>query len=67
MSVIFIVMAGMSTLLDTANSRLRTLRTEDRGSVTVEQVILTGVVLLAAIAVGGAITLAVKNRVGAIN
>ncbi len=67
MSFVYVVIAGISTLLDTANSRLSDLRGEDRGSVSVEQVIITGVVLLAAIAVGAAITLAVKGRVGTIN
>lgn len=66
MSFVYIVIAGINTLLAGASTRLDDLRSEDRGSVSVEQVIITGAVLLVAVAIAAAITLAVNGRLGAI-
>lgn len=64
MSIIYIALAVIATLLDATTTRVRGLRSADRGSVSVEQVIITGAVLVLAIAVVGAITLAVNGRLG---
>lgn len=57
--------AVLTTLLIAEQDRLRHRR-DERGSVSTEQVVITGVTLLLAIAVGGAIKLAVDGRIGLI-
>ena len=51
------------TVLSHTSDKMTQLKTErDRGSVTLEQVIITAALVLLAIAVGAAITVAVNSR-----
>ena len=51
------------TVLGHTSDKMTQLKTErDRGSVTLEQVIITAALVLLAIAVGAAITVAVNSR-----
>lgn len=56
------------TVLGRTAHKMTQLKTErDRGSVTLEQVIITAALVLLAIAVGAAITVAVNSRLSDIN
>jgi hypothetical protein len=64
--VFFTVLAGLTVLLDTTTTRVRELRSSDRGSVTTEQVIITAALVGLAVLVVGAIAVVVNNKVALI-
>ena len=64
--IFFTVIAGVTTLLDTSRTRLAEVRRDDRGASVLEWVIISGIVIGLAVAVGVAITTYVNNRIGKI-
>jgi len=61
--IYFAVLAGITVLVTTITDRVAQLRGSDRGSVTVEQVIITAALVGVAAIVVGAIVAVVNNKV----
>jgi len=67
MPLIFTVIAGITTLLDSSRTRLAEVRRDDRGVSVVEWVFISGAVIVLAIVVLAAVTAFVNSRIGKIS
>ena len=64
--IYYTLLAGITVLVDTTTTRVHDLKNSDRGSVSVEQVIITGGLLVLSVAVLGGIGALVNNKLGLI-